>query len=163
MSSDKLSHLDAKGNAQMVDVGNKSDTHREAAVQGRIRMQPKTLSLIESGQTQKGDVLTVAKVAAIQGAKKTSDLIPMCHPIPVVGIDVGFEFDPQLPGIHIHVKVRSTGKTGVEMEALTAASVGLLTIYDMAKAVDKGMVIENICLLEKSGGKSGPWTRTEVV
>lgn len=162
MSSDKLSHLDDQGNAQMVDVGNKADTHREAVVQGRIRMKPKTLALIESGQTKKGDVLTVAKVAAIQGAKKTSDLIPMCHPIPIVGVEVRFEFDPELPGIHIHIKVRSTGKTGVEMEALTAASIGLLTIYDMAKAVDKGMVIEHIGLLEKSGGKSGPWTRTEV-
>jgi len=162
MNAKQLSHLDEQGNAKMVDVGDKPETQREAVVQGRIRMQPETMEIIQSGQSKKGDVLTVAKVAAIQGAKKTSDLIPMCHPIPIVGIDVEFEPDDQLPGIHIRVSVRSMGKTGVEMEALTAASIGLLTIYDMAKAVDKGMIIEEICLLEKSGGKSGTWTRSDI-
>ncbi len=161
MNAKQLSHLDDQGNAKMVDVGDKPDTQREAIVQGRIRMSPETLDMIQSGYSKKGDVLTVAKVAAIQGAKKTSDLIPMCHPIPIVGIDVEFKSDEKLPGIHIQIKVRSTGKTGVEMEALTAASIGLLTIYDMTKAVDKSMVIEQIYLLKKSGGKSGTWVRSE--
>jgi cyclic pyranopterin phosphate synthase len=160
MTDGKLSHLDEQGNARMVDVGDKSDTDRVAVAQGVVKMAPQTLELIRSGKAKKGDVPTVAKVAAIQAAKKTSELIPMCHPIPIVGIEMAFEPDEDIPGIRLQATVRSTGKTGVEMEALTAVSVGLLTIYDMAKAADRGMEIQGVCLLEKRGGQRGTWTRS---
>lgn len=158
----KLSHLDRQGRAHMVDVGGKPDTERNAVACGAIRMKPSTLKLITSGRPRKGDVLTVAKVAAIQSAKRTWDLIPLCHPIPLTAIEVDVEPDAALPGLRITARVRSTGKTGVEMEALTAVSVGLLTVYDMAKAADKGMEIGPIRLLEKRGGKSGRWARSTV-
>jgi cyclic pyranopterin phosphate synthase len=125
-------------------------------------MQSETLQLILSGSVKKGDVLTVARIAAIQAAKKTSDLIPMCHPIPIVGIDIDLQSDEILPGIILTASVKSTGKTGVEMEALTAVSIGLLTIYDMAKAADKAMAFTDIKLLKKSGGKSGDWVRDDL-
>lgn len=160
MTGKKLSHLDEHGNARMVDVGDKADTKRVAVARGTIRMSEETLKLILSGKAKKGDVLTVAKVAAIQGAKKTSELIPMCHPIPIVGIDIDLKPDYDLPGIGLTATVRCTGKTGVEIEALTAVAVGLLTIYDMAKAADKGMEIQAIQLLEKQGGQSGTWKRS---
>ncbi|HEY5596170.1 MAG TPA: cyclic pyranopterin monophosphate synthase MoaC [Candidatus Bipolaricaulota bacterium] len=156
----KLSHVDEHGRARMVDVGEKPDTNRTAVACGSIRMEPATLKLITSGRVHKGDVLTVAKVAAIQAAKRAWDLIPMCHPIPLTAIEVTIEPDKALPGLRITAQVRSSGKTGVEMEALTAVSVGLLTVYDMAKAADKGMEIGQVCLLEKRGGKSGRWTRS---
>jgi len=160
MTTPKLSHLDERGNARMVDVGDKADTQRVATAEGTIEMAPETLELITSGQARKGDVFTVAKVAAIQAAKQTASLIPMCHPIPIVGIEVTIEPDAALPGVRLSARVRSSGKTGVEMEALTAVSVGLLTVYDMVKAADKGMQISNVRLLEKRGGKSGHWTRS---
>ncbi len=159
--TDQLSHLDEQGRARMVDVGDKPDTDRTATAEGVIRMQRATLELILAGEVNKGDVLTVAKVAAIQAAKRTWELIPMCHPIPLVGIDVSLEPDRDRPGVRITATLRSTGKTGVEMEALTAVGVGLLTVYDMAKAVDRGMTIGEVRLLEKRGGKSGSWTRAE--
>lgn len=159
----KLSHVDEHGRARMVDVGEKPDTNRTAVACGSIRMKPATLKLITSGGAHKGDVLTVAKVAAIQAAKRTWDLIPMCHPIPLTAIEVTVEPDQALPGLRITAQVRSSGKTGVEMEALTAVSVGLLTVYDMAKAADKGMEIGQVGLLEKRGGKSGRWTRSSAM
>jgi len=159
--TDELSHLDEQGRARMVDVGDKPDTDRTATAEGVIRMQPATLERILAGEVTKGDVLTVAKVAAIQAAKRTWELIPMCHPIPLVGVDVALEPDRDLPGVRVRAALRSTGKTGVEMEALTAVSVGLLTVYDMAKAADRGMTIGEVRLLEKRGGKSGTWTRPE--
>jgi len=161
MQKKSLSHLDESGRARMVDVGDKADTQRMAVADGLIKMRADTLALITSGKVKKGDALTVAKVAAIQAAKKTSDLIPLCHPIPIVGIDVEIEPDVDLPGLRMSVCVRSTGKTGVEMEALTAVCVGLLTVYDMAKAAEKGMKIGHIRLREKRGGKSGSWRRKD--
>lgn len=155
--SQPLSHLDDQGNARMVDVGDKPPSARQATAEGEIRMQAQTLELILGGGVKKGDVLTVAKVAAIQAAKRTAELIPMCHPIPIVGIEAAFEPDPTLPGLRLRVRVRSSGPTGVEMEALTAVSIGLLTVYDMAKAAEKGMQISSVRLLEKRGGKSGAW------
>jgi cyclic pyranopterin phosphate synthase len=141
----------------MVDVGGKSDTHRIAIAQGSIRMLPETLALIMQGDAKKGDVLGIARIAAIQASKRTSDLIPLCHPISLTKVGVEFEIDAENNTIHCQVIAECTGKTGVEMEALTATSVGLLTIYDMVKAADKGMVISEIKLLEKQGGKSGHW------
>ena len=141
----------------MVDVGGKSDTHRIAIAQGSIRMLPETLALIMQGDAKKADVLGIARIAAIQASKRTSDLIPLCHPISLTKVGVEFEIDAENNTIHCQVIAECTGKTGVEMEALTATSVGLLTIYDMVKAADKGMVISEIKLLEKQGGKSGHW------
>jgi len=157
--TDQLSHLDEQGRARMVDVGDKPDTERSATAEGVLRMRAETLALILAGEVTKGDVLTVAKVAAIQAAKRTWELIPMCHPIPLVGVDVALEPDRDLPGVRVRAALRSTGKTGVEMEALTAVSVGLLTVYDMAKAVDRGMTLGQVRLLEKRGGKGGTWRR----
>ncbi len=151
----ELSHIDAQGNARMVDVSEKADTFRTAIAAGEIRMKPETLALIEAGLLKKGDVLTVAQVAGIQAAKKTAELIPLCHPLPITKIDVNLKPDPQLPGIVITATVKVTGKTGVEMEALTAVSVAALTVYDMAKAAEKTMRIQNIRLIEKHGGRSG--------
>jgi cyclic pyranopterin monophosphate synthase len=152
-----LTHFDAQGQAHMVDVGAKPATHRVAVAGGRIRMQRATLELIAGGSAKKGDVIGIARIAAIQGAKRTPDLIPLCHPIARTRVAVEFELDPALPGVLCRVTAESVGATGVEMEALTAVQVGLLTIYDMCKATDRGMVIEDVRLLEKRGGKSGDW------
>ena len=151
----KLSHLDAAGRPHMVDVSGKADTNRIAVAKGLVRMQPATFKLIKSGGTKKGEVLSVAQLAGIMGAKKTPDLIPLCHPIMIGSVQVDFTPDEATSTIGISATVVSTGKTGVEMEALTAVSVAALTIYDMCKAVDRGMKIENIRLISKSGGKSG--------
>jgi cyclic pyranopterin monophosphate synthase len=151
----KLTHLDEHGNAKMVDVAHKPDTVRIAIARGEIHMQKETLDLIKAGQIKKGDVLTVAKIAGIHASKRTSDLIPLCHPLPVSSIDVDFKFSDSPSSIIITSTVKVTGKTGVEMEALTAVSVAALTIYDMAKAAEKTMKIQNIRLVEKHGGVSG--------
>ena len=151
----ELSHLDANGKARMVDVSEKSDTVRTAIARGEVLMKPETLALIRAGAMKKGDVLTVAQIAGIQAAKRTSELIPLCHPLPLSHIEVELELDDALPGVIITATTRVTGKTGVEMEALTAVSVAALTVYDMAKAVEKTMVIQNIRLIEKHGGRSG--------
>jgi cyclic pyranopterin monophosphate synthase len=153
--SDKLSHLDEGGKASMVDVGNKPDTERTATARGEVVMLPETLALIQAGAIKKGDVLTVARLAGIMAAKRTSDLIPLCHPLPLNHISVDLELDEKLPGVRISATVRCVGKTGVEMEALTAVSVAALTVYDMAKAAEKTMRIQNIRLTEKHGGRSG--------
>ena len=155
-----LTHFDAQGQAQMVDVGAKAATHRVAVAGGQIRMQPATFELVAAGGAKKGDVIGVARIAAIQAAKRTSELIPLCHPIALTRVAAEFAFDAALPGVHCTVTAETVGATGVEMEALTAVQVGLLTIYDMCKAVDRGMVIEQVRLLEKRGGKSGEWTAT---
>lgn len=152
-----LTHFDASGQAYMVDVGDKPESKRTAIASGTIRMQPETLKLIQQGDAKKGDVLGVARIAAIQGAKRTSDLIPLCHPIALTKVSVEFEIDGNQNAVTCTATAQTTGKTGVEMEALTAVSVGLLTIYDMCKAADRGMVISEIKLLEKHGGKSGDW------
>lgn len=150
-----LTHFDASGKAHMVDVGDKAETHRIARATGKILMQPTTLALIRSGTAKKGDVLGIAQIAAIQAAKRTADLIPLCHPLALTKVSAEFQTDEQASAVSLLVTVETRGRTGVEMEALTAVSVGLLTIYDMCKAVDRGMRIENIMLLEKQGGKSG--------
>ena len=152
-----LTHFDAQGQAHMVDIAAKASTHRVAIAQGRIVMAPATWQLVVSGTAKKGDVLGVARIAAIQAAKKTSDLIPLCHPIALTRVAVDFEPDEQASAIVCRCTTETVGATGVEMEALTAVQVGLLTIYDMVKAVDRGMVIEGVQLLEKHGGKSGSW------
>jgi cyclic pyranopterin monophosphate synthase len=151
----KLTHLDDSGRARMVDVGDKPDTERLAIACGEVMMKRATLDLIRAGTIKKGDVLTVAQIAGIAAAKRTSELIPLCHPLPITHIDVVLSLDDTLPGVIIKASVKTTGKTGVEMEALTAVSVAALTIYDMAKAAEKTMKIQNIRLLEKHGGRSG--------
>jgi cyclic pyranopterin monophosphate synthase len=151
----KLTHLDESGAAHMVDVSAKADTIREAAAEGRITMSAEALAAIREGSAKKGDVLATARIAGIMAAKKTPDLIPLCHPLLLTKISVDFTFEAD--GVRVTAMVRLSGQTGVEMEALTAASVALLTIYDMAKALDKGMVISGIRLLSKTGGKSGDW------
>ncbi len=157
MDSSPLTHFDAAGQAHMVDVGAKTETARLARAGGRIRMRPATFELIRSGSSQKGDVLGVARIAAIQAAKRTADLIPLCHPIPLTRVAVEFELDETDSSVACTATAETFGRTGVEMEALTAAAAALLTVYDMCKAVDRGMVIESVRLLEKSGGKSGHW------
>jgi cyclic pyranopterin phosphate synthase len=152
-----LTHFDASGQAHMVDVSAKAETHRIARASGSIRMLPATLALITSGQAKKGDVIGIARIAAIQGAKRTADLIPLCHPLPITRVAVDFEIDPAGSSVHCTAQVETLGRTGVEMEALTAVQVGLLTIYDMCKAADRGMVMGDIRVLEKSGGKSGTY------
>jgi len=152
-----LTHFDAQGQAHMVDVGAKPATHRVAVARGAIRMQRSTLELIEQGTARKGDVLGVARIAAIQAAKRTSELIPLCHPIALTRVAAEFELDPALPGVQCTVTAETVGTTGVEMEALVAVQVGLATIYDMCKAADRGMVIDSVRLLEKHGGRSGDW------
>jgi cyclic pyranopterin phosphate synthase len=152
-----LSHVDKSGRVQMVDVGQKPDTERVAVAKGEIAMRPETLRLIAEGGVPKGDVLTTAQIAGIMAAKRTPDLIPLCHPLQLTKVDVEFEIDEENARIEITATVRCRGKTGVEMEALTAVSVAALTIYDMAKAVEKTMRIGNIRLVQKSGGKSGEW------
>ena len=157
----QFSHFDKRGQAHMVDVGAKPETQRMARASGSIYMQAQTLQLILQGDAKKGDVLGIARIAAIQGSKKTSDLIPLCHPISLTSVSVEFEADEEASEIHCTVTTQSFGQTGVEMEALTATSIALLTIYDMCKAVDRGLSIGAIRLLEKSGGKSGEWIREE--
>ncbi|WP_250450427.1 cyclic pyranopterin monophosphate synthase MoaC [Caballeronia sp. ATUFL_M2_KS44] len=152
-----LTHFDAAGEAHMVDVGDKGETRRIAVARGSIAMLEGTLALIREGRAKKGDVLGVARIAAIQGAKRTADLIPLCHPLALTRVAVDFSIDDTLPGVHCEVRVETVGRTGVEMEALTAVQVGLLTIYDMCKAVDRGMTITNVRVMEKHGGKSGDW------
>jgi cyclic pyranopterin phosphate synthase len=153
--SNKLTHLDEHGRASMVDVGHKPDTERVAVARGEIHMKKATFDLIRDGQIKKGDVLTIAQIAGITASKRTSDLIPLCHPLPLSKIDVQLVLDESLPGVIITATAKVTGKTGVEMEALTAVSVAALTVYDMAKAVEKTMKIQNIRLVEKQGGQSG--------
>ena len=153
--SSKLSHIDDRGRARMVDISKKPDTSRIAIAKGEIVMRTETMKFIESGSMVKGDVLSVAQVAGVMAAKRTSDLIPLCHPLPLNQISVEFELDEDLPGIKIVARAKTMGKTGVEMEALTAVAVSALTIYDMAKAVEKTMIIQNIRLVEKRGGQSG--------
>lgn len=160
----KLTHFNADGRARMVDVSEKASTERIAVADGRVRMKPETLDLIQAGKMKKGDVLAVAQIAGIMGAKKTSELIPMCHPLFLTSVDINFTENASpdkdgLVSIHVEARVKTTGQTGVEMEALTAVTTTLLTIYDMCKAVDKGMIFEDISLLSKTGGKSGEFKR----
>jgi cyclic pyranopterin monophosphate synthase len=155
----ELTHLDAQGQAHMVDVGAKAETEREAIAAGRVRMRPETLRLLHDGNLPKGDVLGTARVAGIMAAKRTAELIPLCHQLQLTKVAVEFEFDAAGSAVEITATVRCKGQTGVEMEALTAVSVAALTIYDMAKAVERGMVISDIRLLEKRGGKTGEWRR----
>ena len=152
-----LTHFDAQGQAHMVDVGTKALTRRVAVATGSIRMLPATLAQITGGHAKKGDVIGIARIAAIQGAKRTADLIPLCHPLALTRVAADFEVDAADTRIHCTVTAETTGQTGVEMEALTAVQVGLLTIYDMCKAIDRGMTIDGVRLLEKRGGKSGDW------
>ncbi len=157
--SKSLTHIDADGTARMVDVGAKPETQRLAIASGRIRMSPTALAAIRAGDAPKGDVLGTARIAGIMAAKRTCDLIPMCHPLMLDAVNIDFAFEDD--AVHATATASLTGRTGVEMEAITAASIALVTIYDMAKALDKGMVIEDIRLIEKRGGKSGLWRATE--
>lgn len=157
-NNQQLTHFDQNGQAHMVNIASKNDTHRIAIAEGTILMSPIALAHIKSGTAEKGDVLGIARIAAITGAKRTSDLIPLCHPLPLTHIAIDFELnDKDSPSIICRARTETIGKTGVEMEALTAVHIALLTIYDMLKAVDKGMIINNIHLVEKTGGKSGNW------
>ncbi len=160
MSSD-LTHLDERGRGRMVDVSEKADTVRIATARGRVLMRPATLDLIRTGGVKKGDVLAIAQVAGVMGAKRTPDLIPLCHPLPITGVELSFELDDVASAVEITASARVVGKTGVEMEALSAVSVAALTVYDMCKAVDKDMVIDQIRLVHKVGGKSGEYHRGE--
>ena len=153
-----LTHFDAQGQAHMVDVGGKAETRRVARATGSIRMQPATLAVIAEGSARKGDVLGVARIAAIQAAKRTSELVPLCHPLPLTHVQVDFAIDTAASAVHCTVQAETLGRTGVEMEALTAVQVGLLTVYDMVKAIDRGMVITDVRVLAKHGGKSGSWS-----
>lgn len=157
----RLTHTDDSGRARMVDVSAKNESVRSAVATGAIRMSPSTLDAIRNNSLKKGDVLGVARIAGIMAAKKTSDTIPLCHPIGLTDIQVEFTLDDSLPGVRVQTIARTIDKTGVEMEALNAAAVALLTIYDMAKAIDRGMSITSIALIEKSGGVSGTWKRVE--
>jgi cyclic pyranopterin phosphate synthase len=154
-----LTHLDENGRARMIDVSAKGETVRIATARGRVLMRPETLRLVESGGMTKGDVLAIAQVAGVMGAKRTSDLIPLCHPLPITGVDLDFELDHAASAVEITAVARIVGKTGVEMEALTAVATAALTVYDMCKAVDKEMVIDQIRLVHKVGGKSGEYRR----
>lgn len=157
MMADKLSHISSSGTANMVDVGSKDFTERFASANGKITMHRETLDMILEGNAKKGDVLGAARIAGIMAAKKTSDLIPLCHSLALSKVSVDIEADETLPGLIVTTTAKLTGKTGVEMEALVACSIACLTIYDMAKAVDRGMIISDIQVMEKSGGKSGHW------
>lgn len=157
----KLSHFDEEGRARMVDVGDKPITQREAVASGRVIMKRETLKRIKDKEVEKGDVFAVARVAGIMAAKKTSELIPMCHPLAIENVEIAFREDEEKSEVVIRTKVRYTGKTGVEMEALVATAAAALTIYDMCKAIDRGMIISDIKLLKKSGGKSGTFIRPE--
>ena len=159
MDQQELTHFNGRGEAHMVDVGEKASTKRVAVAEGRIVVNEVAFAKLMAGDSKKGDVLGVARIAAIQAAKQTALLIPLCHPIALTRVNVDFETDAAARSIHIRAQTETVGQTGVEMEALTAASVGLLTIYDMLKAVDKGMVIQQVALLRKEGGKSGLWQR----
>lgn len=159
--SDSLTHQDETGRARMVDVGQKAETDRLAVAGGSISMQPATLEALRNGQTPKGDPLQVAQIAGILAAKRTAELIPLCHPLPLTQVDVSFELDERLPGVLVRATARVHGRTGVEMEALTAASVALLTIYDMLKGIDRELQLTGIRLLRKEGGRSGTWTARE--
>jgi cyclic pyranopterin phosphate synthase len=154
-----LSHLDAEGRARMVDVGAKTESARAARAEGSITMSAATLAAVERSTISKGDVIAAARIAGIMAAKKTAELIPLCHPLPLTDVGVDIDVDRALPGLRVTAWAATRGRTGVEMEALTAVSVALLTVYDMAKAMDKGMEISGIRLLEKRGGKSGDWKR----
>jgi len=156
-----LTHLDHRGRPRMVDVSGKEKTRRVAVAEGAIRMAPETLAAISLGRTEKGDVLQVARIAGIQAGKRSGELIPLCHILPGASLVVNLEEDPDLPGVRVKAEASIQGQTGVEMEALTAASVALLTVYDMAKALDRGMVIQDVRLLSKEGGRSGSWVRME--
>ncbi|MNR78046.1 Cyclic pyranopterin monophosphate synthase accessory protein 2 [compost metagenome] len=160
-ANDGLTHFDASGQAHMVDVGSKNETHRIAIASGTIRMKAETLAIITSGTAKKGDVLGIARIAAIMAAKRTSDLIPLCHPLALTRVTVDFTVDEAKASVACTAQVETFGKTGVEMEALTAVQVGLLTVYDMCKAVDRGMVMTDIRVEEKHGGKSGSWSTTD--
>jgi cyclic pyranopterin phosphate synthase len=155
MPNEGLSHIDDSGSARMVDVSRKMDSERLAVASGEVRMRPETLALIEAGDLEKGEVLVTAQLAGVLAAKRTADLIPFCHPLPLTHVAVDLALDPALPGVRITAQARTVGKTGVEMEALTAVAVAALTVYDMAKAAEKTMRIENIRLVEKRGGQSG--------
>ncbi|HAM55830.1 MAG: molybdenum cofactor biosynthesis protein C [Candidatus Rokubacteria bacterium GWC2_70_24] len=155
-----LSHLTPAGDARMVDVSAKAETVREAVARVTLTMRPATLAAVRAGQMAKGDVLGVARTAGIMAAKRTPDLIPLCHPLRITGVELRFALDAKRSSITVEARVRTVDKTGVEMEALTAAAVAGLTVYDMVKAVDRGVVLTDLCLVEKSGGKSGHWTRT---
>ncbi len=161
--SHKLTHFNASGEAHMVDVGSKATTKRVAVAAGSITMLPGTLKLITSGAHKKGDVLGIARVAAIMASKRTADLIPLCHPLGLTHVDVDFRVDTAKQQVICTVTAETMGQTGVEMEALTSVQVGLLTVYDMCKAVDRGMLIGDVCLLKKTGGKSGEWIRPESI
>ncbi|MCL6708723.1 cyclic pyranopterin monophosphate synthase MoaC [Pseudomonas sp. R2.Fl] len=160
-SETRLTHISTSGEAHMVDVGGKGETVRVAVAEGSVRMKPETLALIREGNAKKGDVIGTARIAGIMAAKKTADLIPLCHPLLLSKVSVDIEEDAALPGLKVTATVKLTGRTGVEMEALTAVSVACLTIYDMAKAADKAMEISGIRLVEKTGGKSGDYRRSE--
>ena len=160
-SSSGLTHFDAQGQAHMVDVAAKASTHRVAVAAGRIRMQAATFAVIEQGTARKGDVLGVARIAGIMAAKKTSELIPLCHPLALTRVAVEFQTDPANSAVNCQATVETVGPTGVEMEALTAVQVALLTIYDMCKAIDRGMTITDVKVLQKRGGKSGSWVAGE--
>jgi len=155
----KLTHFDETGRAAMVDVSGKAVTSRKAIATGHVKMKAETLKLVQEGSNKKGDVFSVAEIAGIMGAKKTSELIPLCHPLPLSKVNVRIEVDETLPGLTVSAETKTSGQTGVEMEALTAVSTACLTIYDMLKAADKHMIIGDIMLTEKQGGKSGNWTR----
>jgi len=157
----KLTHFDNSGQAHMVNVGDKPATHRIAVATGKIKMLPETFKMVEVGNHKKGDVLGIARIAGIQGSKRTADLIPLCHPLALTHVSLEFQLDSKTSTIECKVRAETTGPTGVEMEALTAVQVALLTIYDMCKAVDRGMVMGDVKLLEKSGGKSGEWKSAE--
>jgi len=158
----KLTHLDDQGNASMVDVSGKVDSSRRAVAEGYVKMSRETLHLVKSGANPKGNVESISELAGIMGAKRTADLIPLCHPLPLSKVKVRISADKKLPGLRVTAETKTTGKTGVEMEALTAVSVACLTIYDMLKATDKAMEISRIRLLEKYGGKSGSWTASDI-
>jgi cyclic pyranopterin phosphate synthase len=157
----KLSHVDADGQARMVDVSAKDETHRVAKAAGSIRMKAATLDAIRGNQLAKGDVLGVARIAGIMAAKRTAELIPLCHPLPLHDVDVQLSLDSGLPGVRVEATSRTVGRTGVEMEAMTAVSVALLTVYDMAKAIDREMIMGDIDVLAKTGGKTGSWSRLD--
>lgn len=157
--NDRLTHLDSEGRARMVDVGAKAETARMAIAEGCVRMRAETLELALAGDVKKGDVRAVAEIAGVMAAKKTADLIPLCHPLPLTDIQVSIEPDRALPGFRVRATAKTLGRTGVEMEALTAVSVTCLTLYDMLKAVDRSMTIEGVCVIEKSGGASGDYRR----
>lgn len=157
----RLTHVDAEGNVRMVDIGDKSQTRRTAVAEGWIRMRPETLTAIEESAVAKGDVLTVAQVAGISAGKRAAEWVPLCHPLQIELLDVSLKLDKDIPGVRVEARAGVTGRTGAEMEALVAASAALLTVYDMCKAIDRGMEIASVRLVEKSGGRSGTWRRQE--